>query len=63
MKNGTKLQRINKICKRLKMFFFKTYTRFQVIPFFRLLRYYVITLLGYYVITLLGYWVIGLLGY
>ena len=43
--------------------FFKTYTRFQVIPFFRLLRYYVITLLGYYVITLLGYWVIRLLGW
>ena len=63
MKNGTKLQRINKICKRLKMFFFKTYTRFQVIPFFRLLRYYVITLLGYYVIRLLRYYVIGLLGY
>ena len=35
--------------------FFKTYTRFQVIPFFRLLRYYVITLLRYYVIGLLGY--------
>ena len=51
--------------------FFKTYTRFQVIPFFRLLRYYVITLLRYYVITLLRYyvitllryWIIGLLGY